>query len=127
MKRVKIRSDGHSADKHETDRISCRSAGASHECEWKVTGDSCNAGHHDRTQTNARGLRNRSKFCETLPLQFIRELDNQDSVLRNETDERHQTDLRVDVEGRSPTIGEELPEWHFQEHEETRAEHGERD
>src|SRR5207244_13434707 len=38
-----------------------------------------------------------------------------------------QTDLRVDVERRSPTVGKELPERHFQEHEEARAEHGERD
>src|SRR5206468_6654233 len=30
------------------------------------------------------------------------------------------------VEGRSPMICEELPERHFQKHEETRAEHGER-
>src|SRR5437773_1276288 len=50
------RSDCHSADEHKTDRISCRSACAGHEREWKVTGDSCDARHHDRTQTNARGL-----------------------------------------------------------------------
>src|SRR5882757_1106651 len=120
------RSDSHSADKNKTDRISGSRARTGHEREWKVTRDSCNARHHDRTQTNARSLRDGSQFCQTLPLQFVRELDNQDSVLRNETDQRYQTDLRVDVEGRSPTIGEELPEWHFQEHEEASAEHGER-
>src|SRR3984893_290933 len=120
------RSDSHAANKHKTDRISCRSAGAGYEREWKVTSDSCDASHHDRAQTNARSLRDRGKFCHTLPLQFIRELNNQNSVLRNETDQRHETDLRVDVERRSPTIGEELPERHFQKHEKTCAEHGER-
>src|SRR5205085_12258726 len=78
-------------------------------------------------QTNARRLCDPCEFCETLPLQLIRELDNQDSIFRNKTDQRHQTDLRVDVERRSPTVGKELPERHFQEHEEARAEHGERD
>src|SRR5882724_8762879 len=121
------RSDSHSANKHKTDRISCRSTGAGHEREWKVTSDSCDARHHDRSQTNARSLCDRSQFCQTLPLQFVRELDNQDSVFRNETDQRDETDLRINVEGRSPTICEELPKRHFQEHEETRAEHGERD
>src|SRR6266498_3154717 len=120
------RSDSHSTNKHKTDRISCRSAGTGHEREGKVTSDSCNARHHDRTQTNSGGLCDRRQFCQTLPLQFVRELDNQDSVFRNETDQRYETDLRVDVERRSPTIGEELPERHFQKHEETRAEHGER-
>ena len=120
------RSDRHTADEHKTDRISRRSAGAGHERKRKVTGDSRDARHHDRTQTNARCLRDRSQFCQTLPLQFVRELDDQDSVLRNQTDQRHQTDLRVDVERRRPAIGEELPERHFQKHEDTRAEHRER-
>src|SRR5258705_11118233 len=79
------RSDSHSANKHKTDRISCRSAGTGHECEWKVTSDSGDASHHNRAQTNARSLRDRCKFCHALPLQFVRELDNQDSVFRTRT------------------------------------------
>jgi hypothetical protein len=121
------RPDSHSANKHKTNRISCRSAGPGHEREWKVTSDSCNTRHHNRTQTNARSLCDRRQFCQTLPLQFVRELDNQDPVFRNKTDECHKPDLGIDVEGRSPTISEELPERHFQKHEETGAEHGERD
>src|SRR5437660_2244700 len=123
-KQSENRSDSHSANKHKTDRISCRSACAGHEREWKVTSDRCDARHHDRTQTNARSLRDRRQFCQTLPLQFVRELDNQDSVLRNETDQCDETDLRVDVERSCPFICEELPERHLQKHEETRAEHG---
>src|SRR6266853_368391 len=36
----KDRADGHATNEHETDRISCRGSGASHQCERKVTGDS---------------------------------------------------------------------------------------
>src|SRR5438046_402474 len=57
------RSDSHSADEHETDRISCRGAGSGHEGEWKMTGDRGHACHHDGTQTNACGLRDGSQFC----------------------------------------------------------------
>src|SRR5260370_18157226 len=45
------RSDCHSANEHKTDRISRRGAVAGHERERKVTGDSCDARHPDRTQT----------------------------------------------------------------------------
>src|SRR5204863_7651270 len=116
-----------SANTHKPDRISCRSACAGHEREWKVTSDSCDARHHDRTQTNARRLCDRRKFCQTLPLQFVRELDDQDSVFRNETDQRDQTDLRVDVERSCPLVCEKLSEGHLQKHEETCAEHRKRD
>ena len=43
-----------------------------------------------------------ASFVQTLPLQFVRELDNQNSVFRNEADQRDETDLRVDVERRRP-------------------------
>src|SRR5438876_7808292 len=60
------RSDSHSANKNKTDRISGRSARTGHQRKRKVTGDRGNARHHDGTQTNARGLRDGSKFCQTL-------------------------------------------------------------
>src|SRR5205807_5357398 len=126
-KKRKDRSDSHSTNKHKTDRISCRSAGPGHQREWKVTSDRCNARHHDRTQTNTRRLCDRRQFCQTLPLQLVRKLDDQDSVFRNEPNERDEPNLRVDVERSGPLIRKEFAEWYFQKHEETRAEHGERD
>ena len=65
------RSDSHSTNKHKTNRISCRSAGAGHERERKVTGDRRHACHHDRTQTNARGLRDGSKFLGVFLLSLV--------------------------------------------------------
>ena len=40
-------------------------------------------------------------------LQLVRELDDQDAVFRDQSDQRHQADLRIDVERRRPAIGEE--------------------
>ena len=97
------RSDRHATDQDQTDRISRGSAGPGHESERKVTGDGGDARHHDRAQTNARGLGDGLKFRQALSLQFVRELHNQNSVLGNEADQRDQTDLRIDVERRRPT------------------------
>src|SRR4029453_12830845 len=126
-KKRENRSDRHSADEHETDRISRRSTCAAHQREGKMTGDRCNTGHHDRAQTNPRRLCDRGKLSLAMTLQLISELDNQDSVFRDEANERDEADLRVDVERSRPTIGEEMSERDFQKHEEPRAEHGERD
>ena len=60
------------------------------------------------------------------PLQLIRKLHDQNSVLRNESDQRHESDLRIDVERRRPVIGEKCAERHLQEREEQRAEHRQR-
>ena len=108
------RSNCHPADEHETDGVSCGRARATNECERKVTCHGRDAGHHDRTQTNARRLRDGVKLTQTLPLQFVRELNNQDSVFRNESDERDETDLRVNVERRGPAVGEKFSERHLQ-------------
>ena len=98
MNKSEDRSDRHSADQHETDGISRGRAGTGHQRERKVTGDGRDAGHHDRAQTNPRGLRDGGEFRHALPLQFVGELHDQNSVFRNQADERDQSDLGIDVE-----------------------------
>ena len=120
------RSDGHSADEHQTDRISRRRAGAGDQGQRKVTGHGGDTGHHDRAQTDPRRLRDRGEFRQAFALQFIRKLHDQNSVLGNEADQRHQSDLRVNVERRRPAIGKEFSERHLQKHEDGRAEQGQR-
>src|SRR6266478_9233645 len=123
----KDRADGHAANENETDRISCRGSGAGHECERKVAGDSCDAGHHDWPQPNSRGLRYSRKFRQTLTLEFIGELDNENAVLGNKTDQSHQSDLRINVKRGRPPVGEELAEGHLQKHEYRRTKQRQRD
>src|SRR6266487_225804 len=116
------RPDRHATNQHKTDRISRGRAGARDKCQRKMTGDCRDARHHNRPQANPRCLRDRRELTQTLPLQFVGELHNQDSVLRNETDERDQSYLRVDVERRRPTIGEKFSERHLEKHKDARAE-----
>ena len=68
-------------------------------------------------------------FVETPLLQFVREFDDEDGVFRNQADERDEPDLRVNVHRRRPAVGEEghVRARHFQEGENERAEHGQRD
>src|SRR6266404_3907007 len=93
-----------------------------------MTRNSRGSRHHDWAQTDARGLRNCSKFAQTLPLQFVRELHNQDSGFRNQSDERDQTNLRVNVESSRPALSKKcnVRIRHLQESEKQRAKHGER-
>ena len=60
------RSNRHSANQHKTDGISRGRAGAGDQGERKVTGDGCDAGHHDRAQTNPGGLRDWPRVCPCL-------------------------------------------------------------
>jgi len=93
-----------------------------------VTADGRDAGHHDRAQTNAGGLRDGGKFVPALPLQLVGELDNQDSIFRNQPDQRHETNLRINIQRCGPAFGEKrnVRIRHFQKSEEQRSEHGER-
>ena len=127
-KQSENRSDSHPANENETDGISRGRAGARDESQRKMAGDGGNACHHDRPQTDPRGLCHRGKFTRTLPLQFVRELHDQDSVFRHQSDKRDQTDLRVNVESSRPALGKKrnVRIRHLQESEKQRAKHGER-
>src|SRR5439155_23319244 len=91
-----------------------------------VNGYSRDACHHDRTQTNTRRLGNSGELSQALQLQFISKLHNQDSVLRNEPDQCDQTDLGINVKRRRPAVSKEFSKRHFQESEEKRAKHRQR-
>ena len=52
-------------------------------------------------------------------------MDDQDSVFRNETYQRDETDLRINVERRCPAVGKKFAERHFQESKKKSAENGE--
>ena len=77
-----------------------------------------------------RGLADRLELRQPGCLLRVGELDDEDAVLRDEADERDETDLGVDVERRRPAVGQ--PNVHarrareLQEREDERAEHRER-
>src|SRR5580693_5787260 len=54
--------------------------------------------HENGAQSRACGADNRLQFTQTGFLQMIPELDNQNSVLRNEANQSNQTDLAVDIQ-----------------------------
>ena len=90
-----------------------------------MTGHSCNAHHHNRSQTNSRGLRNRGQFRHAFALQLVGELNDQDSVFRNEADQGDESDFGINIERCREMISEESSERHLQEREKQRAENGE--
>src|SRR5215469_8836704 len=56
--------------------------------------------HENRTQAGAGCLDDGMQLVPALLLQVIGKLDNQDSILRDQTDERNQSHLAVDVKRR---------------------------
>jgi hypothetical protein len=65
-----------------------------------MTRDSCRGGHEDRAQPRAGGFGDRGESFLSGLLKVIGELHDEDAVLRDETHQRNQSDLAVDVEGR---------------------------
>ena len=56
--------------------------------------------HENRAQSGARGTNDCLQFAQTGFLQMVRELDDQNSVLRNEADESNQADLALNIQSR---------------------------
>ena len=69
-----------------------------------------------------------SSLAMPLLLQLVRELHDEDAVLRHQPDERHQPHLRVDVERGRQAVREEghVRVRHLEEGQDERAEHAER-
>src|ERR1039458_4811988 len=78
--------------------------------------DGCSRGHQDWTQSRARRAGNRLQLTQAGFLQVVREFYDQNSVLRDQTDECNQSYLTVDVQGRET-----------EERERKRARDGQRD
>src|SRR5262245_26761809 len=82
-------SNRHTANEHETDGISCRGPGTGYEGEREVAGDSRDAGHHDWPQSNSGGLRYGRNFRQTLTLELICKLDNENTIFGYKTNQSH--------------------------------------
>ena len=98
------RSDGHAADEDDADRVSRDRARAGDEREREVSRDGRDGRHQDRTKARRGRRAHRFELAHSQLLLGVRELDDENSVLRHETDERDQPDLGVDVERRRPAL-----------------------
>ena len=87
-----------------------------------------NRRHQHRPQPHSRGVAHGFEFGETLELAAVGEFHDQDSVFGDQSNERHEAHLRIDVESGRPSIGPErnIRRGHFQEGEEQRAEQRQR-
>ena len=68
------------------------------------------------------------EFGQAAPLLFVRKFDNQDAVLRDQPNQRDESDLRINVQCGGPAIGEKAQALtrHLEKAEDQRAEDGER-
>jgi len=57
--------------------------------------------HQDRTQADAGGVLDRLALGQALQLQLVGELDDQNAVLADEPDQRHQAHFGIDVQARA--------------------------
>src|ERR1043166_5632381 len=121
--------EGHSGDDGDTDGISRRSACAGNERQREVAAYGGDTGHQDWPQTDESGFAHGLEFREAATLERIGKFDDQNAVFGNQADERHQTDLRIDVHRGRPALREErdIRVRHFEKAEDQRAEHRQRD
>ncbi len=97
----------HAGNDGNADRIARRSAGARDQRQREVAADRGGAGHQHRAQADQRGLAHGLELGQAAALEFVGKLDDEDAVLRDQADEGDQADLRVDVQGGGPAVGEE--------------------
>src|SRR5882672_4357953 len=99
--------DDHSAHEHDADAVPRSRSRPVREDQRKVAED-CGRGRHENwTEPRPRGLDDRLELCHPRLAQMIRELDDEDAVLRHEPDKRDETHLAVDVQGREAQEREE--------------------
>ena len=110
------RADDHAADQHDADAVARAGAGTGREHQRKVTDDGRRRRHQDRTQPRAGGFDHRVELLRSRLLQVVRELHDQDAVLRDQADQRDQPDLAVDVQRREAEEREQQRAGHRQRH-----------
>ncbi len=74
-----------------------RGTRAAHERQWEVAANSGRAGHQHRTQPDQSRLAHRLKFAQPASLLLICKFNNQNAILCHQADERHESDLGVDI------------------------------
>src|SRR5262249_38509096 len=90
--------DDHSAHQHDSDAVARAGSRPGCEHEGKVPDNGRRRRHQNRTQPRARRLDNRIELAPSAFLKVVGELYNQDSVFGDETDQRNQSDLAINVE-----------------------------
>jgi hypothetical protein len=88
----------HPGHEHDADAVARLRARAGDEDEREVSEHGRGRGHQHRPQARQGRLAQRRQPGEAALLQRVRELDDQDPVLRDQAHERDQPDLRVDVD-----------------------------
>ena len=92
------RADRQAREEHDSHRATPRGACAGGNDERHDTEHHRRGRHEDRSQSHCRGLLDGRDLGAPLALQLIGELHDQNAVLADETEQRDQPHLRVDIE-----------------------------
>src|SRR5215469_7838374 len=96
------RSDDHAAHQHDADAVAGSGSRPFREDEGKVADDRRRRCHQDGSQSRGGSFYDGGQLLLTHFLELIRKLDNQNAVLRHQSDEGDQSDLTVDVQRCEP-------------------------
>ncbi len=91
--------DHHARHEHDADAVTRAGPWTGREHQWKMPHHRSCGRHENRTQPRRRGLDHRGELVRAGFSQVIRELHDEDAVLGDETHERDQPHLAVDVQG----------------------------
>ena len=110
------RADDHPADQHDADAVAGAGARSGRQDEREVTDDGSRGRHQNGAQSRDSRLDDRAELVQPCLLQVVRELHDEDAVLRYQSDQRDQSDLAVDVERRQSKEREEQRPGNCQRH-----------
>ena len=117
------RREQHSGEHAGADRVAARRARAARQHQRQHAEDERERRHENRAQSLARRFDRRLSNAHAVRAQLVRELHDQDRVLRRETDDRDQSDLEIDVVRLAADPDAEQRAEHAERHAE---QHGER-
>ena len=117
------RREQHSGEHAGADRVAAHRARAARQQQRQHAEDERERRHEDRPQSFARRLDRRLANPHAVRAQLVGEFDDQDRVLRRQTDDGDQPDLEVDVVRLMPNPDAEQRAEHAERHAE---QHGER-
>src|SRR5579871_2716460 len=89
--------DNHAAHQHDADAVASARARTLGENQWEVPDYGSRSRHQNRTQACRRRFNHRDQLALSGFLKMVRELHNQDSVLRDQSHQRDESHLTVDV------------------------------
>ena len=94
----KYRAHGHAGNQHHADAIAGSGSRPRSQHQREMPEDGGRRGHQHRPQPRQRRLAQRGSLRETASLQRVGEFHDEDAVLRDQSDQRNQPDLGIDVD-----------------------------